>query len=151
MAFCTALSVFHAFSGSDYTTSLNQKGKIRPFKLLVFNKCFQNCMIRDRIKQFRIVNYESFLICSESNTILLQLQGKTFLLPFFFLFWFLLWMWVFGWFTFFRCKEQREQHKVCCWRRKIKQIFRRNHTILFVRLRGRAQEYLLRSYQSLHS
>ena len=34
VGFYTALPVFHMFSGYDYTASFNQKGKIRPTKLL---------------------------------------------------------------------------------------------------------------------
>ena len=49
VGFYTALPVFHMFSGCDYTASFNQKGKIRPIKLLekmkVFNRCFRNYVI----------------------------------------------------------------------------------------------------------
>ena len=31
---CKALPFCHAFTGCDYTTSFNRKGKIKPFKLL---------------------------------------------------------------------------------------------------------------------
>ena len=41
VGFYTARPAFHAFSGCDYTTSFNRKGKIRPMKLLEKNEIVQ--------------------------------------------------------------------------------------------------------------
>ena len=39
---CDALPGFHAFTGSDYTAAFNNKGKIKPFKIMEGNEEFQN-------------------------------------------------------------------------------------------------------------
>ena len=42
---CKALPFYHAFSGCDYTTSFNRKGKIKPFKLLEKNAELQEAFL----------------------------------------------------------------------------------------------------------
>ena len=39
---CDALPGFHAFTGLDYTAAFNNKGKIKPFKIMEGNEEFQN-------------------------------------------------------------------------------------------------------------
>ena len=48
-------------------------------------------------------------------------------------------------------KEQQEQCRCTTEGEKSKKCYARNHNMLFVPLRGTAQEYLFHSYQSLHS
>ena len=38
----SAIPVFHAFTGCDYTAAFARKGKLKPFVLLEKNKHFQN-------------------------------------------------------------------------------------------------------------
>ena len=57
---CKALPFYHAFTGCDYTSSFNRKGKIKPFKLIEKNPELQETFlnlshsegISDDIKSF---------------------------------------------------------------------------------------------------
>ena len=42
---CKALTFYHAFTGCDYTSSFNRKGKIKPFKLLQKNPELQEAFL----------------------------------------------------------------------------------------------------------
>lgn len=41
---CTSLPGFHALTGCDYNPSFFQKGKIKPYKILIKNKCYQKAL-----------------------------------------------------------------------------------------------------------
>ena len=43
---CAALPAFHAFTGSDYTSSFVRKGKVRPFKILEDQMLYQSTFKR---------------------------------------------------------------------------------------------------------
>ena len=57
------------------------------------------------------------------------------------------------WITYPFCVTKNNRNNVRCTTEgeKSKKCYARNHNMLFVPLRGTAQEYLFHSYQSLHS
>jgi len=62
---CNSLPAYHAFTGCDYTSSFNRKGKIRPLKLLQKNHdaqaAFSQLGRETEVSEDTVVNIEKFV------------------------------------------------------------------------------------------
>ena len=68
---CAALPGFHAFTGSDYTASFSQKGKVRPLALLEKNQNAKEMF--SKLGDEEVINDEQ---CADAQKLVCSMYGQ---------------------------------------------------------------------------